>query len=88
MVSLNYVMFLIKCQIFKILLGTSSKKHETVPTNPPLHIYISKNYNRSLFRIQDGYKLELQTPETMKLFSSTKKSIGKTKNGGNSSFSK
>ena len=28
---------------------------------------------------KDGYKLELQTPETMKLFGSTKKSIDKTK---------
>ena len=30
---------------------------------------------------KDGYKLELQTPETMKLFGSTKKFIGKTKIG-------
>ena len=29
------------------------------------------------------YKLELQTPETMKLFDSTKKLIDKTKNGEN-----
>ena len=28
------------------------KKHETLPTNPPLHIDISRNYNRSFFRIQ------------------------------------
>ena len=34
-----------------------------------------------MFKIKDGYKLELQTPETMKLFSSTKKSIDKAKNG-------
>ena len=33
-----------------------------------------------MFKIKDGYKLELQTPETMKLFSSTKKLIDKTKN--------
>ena len=25
-----------------------------------------------MFEIKDGYKLELQTPETMRLFSSTK----------------
>ena len=36
-----------------------------------------------MFKIKDGYKLELQTPETMKLFGSTKKLIGKTKNGEN-----
>ena len=37
-----------------------------------------------IFRIQkkkDGYKLELQTPETTKLFGSTKKLIDKTKDG-------
>ena len=31
--------------------------------------------------MKDGYKLELQTPETMKLFGSTKTLIEKTKNG-------
>ena len=34
-----------------------------------------------MLKIKDGYKLELQTPETMKLFNITKKIIGKTKNG-------
>ena len=34
-----------------------------------------------MFKIKDGYNLELQTPETMKLFGSTKKLIGKTKDG-------
>ena len=55
------------------------KKHETLPTNPPIHIYINRNSNRLVFRIKDRYKLELQTPETMKLFGCTKKIIGKTK---------
>ena len=36
-----------------------------------------------MFKIKDGYKLELQTPETMKLFGSTKKLIDKKKNGAN-----
>ena len=31
------------------------------------------------FKIKDGYKLELQTPEIMKFFGSTKKIIEKTK---------
>ena len=34
-----------------------------------------------MFKIKDGYKLELQTPETMKFFGSTKKLIDKTKTG-------
>ena len=32
-----------------------------------------------MFKIRDGFKLELQTPETMKLFGSTKKLINKAK---------
>ena len=36
-----------------------------------------------MFKIKDKYKLELQTPETMMLFGSIKKVVGKTKNGEN-----
>ena len=46
--------------------------------NPPFHIYINKLI-RLVFKIKDGYKLELQTSEKMKLFGSTKKSIDKPK---------
>ena len=42
--------------------------------------YINK---RLVFKVTDGYKLELQTPETIKLLSSTKKLIQKTTNGQN-----
>ena len=49
--------------------------------NPPIHVYINRNNNRLVVKIKDGYKLELQTLETMKLFGSTKKLIDKTKNG-------
>ena len=38
---------------------------------------------RFVFKIKDGCKLELQTPETMKMFSSTKKTIYKTKSTEN-----
>ena len=34
-----------------------------------------------MFKIKDGYRLELGTTEIMKLFGSTKKLIDKTKNG-------
>ena len=34
-----------------------------------------------MFKIKDEYGLELQTPETMRLFGSTKKLIDKAKNG-------
>ena len=36
-----------------------------------------------MFKIKNGYKLELQTPESKKLFGSIKKLIDKTKNGKN-----
>ena len=36
-----------------------------------------------MFKTKDGYNLELQTAETMKLFPSWKKLIDKTKNGEN-----
>ena len=59
------------------------KKHETFPTNPLMHIYISRTNNRVVLKINDEYNLELQTPETMKLFGSTKNLISKTRNGEN-----
>ena len=55
------------------------KNHKTLTTIPPLNAYIYRINNRLVFKIKDGYKLELQTPETMKLFGSTKKLIDKTK---------
>ena len=55
------------------------KKHETLTTIPPIHVYINIINHRLVFKIKDGYKLELQTPETMKLFRSTKKLIDKNK---------
>ena len=41
------------------------KKHETLTTIPPIHVYVNRINNRLLFKIKDGYKLELQTPATM-----------------------
>ena len=49
------------------------QKHETLSINPPIDIYISRINNRLVFKIKDGYKLELQMPETIKLFGSTNK---------------
>ena len=31
------------------------KKHETLPTNSPIHIYINKINDRLVFKIEDGY---------------------------------
>ena len=41
------------------------KIYETL-TTIPTHVYINRINKRLLFKIKDGYKLELQTPETMK----------------------
>ena len=59
------------------------KKHETLTENPPVQIYVNKIKNRIVFKIKTGYKLELLTPETMKLLGSTKKIYDKDKDGEN-----
>ena len=59
------------------------KKHETLTENPPIQIYPNKIKNRLVFKIKTGYKLELLTPETMKLLGSTKKDVDKNKNAEN-----
>ena len=53
------------------------KKHKTLTKNPPLQIYPNKIKNRISFKIKISYKLELLTPETMKLLGSTKKDVDK-----------
>ena len=53
------------------------KKHEILATTSPIHIYINRINNRWVFKIKDGYKLELQT--TFKLFGNTNKLKDKTK---------
>ena len=56
------------------------KKRETLMENP-VQIYPNKIKNRIVFKIKTGYKLELLTLETMKLLGSTKKDVGKDKDG-------
>ena len=56
--ELEYQMVLIRYQII---------------TNPPVRVYINRINNRLVFKTNDGYKLALQTPETINLFASTKK---------------
>ena len=57
------------------------KKHETLTENPPVQIYPNKIKNRIVFKIKTGYKLELLSPETMKLLGSTKKDVDQDKDG-------
>ena len=59
------------------------KKHETLSENPSIQIYPNKIKNRIIFKIKNGQKLELLTPETIKLLGSTKRVVDKDKNGEN-----
>ena len=59
------------------------KKHETLSENPSIQIYPNKIKNRIIFKIKTGYKLELLTPETMKLLGSRMKVVDKDKTGEN-----
>ena len=44
-----------------------SKKHGENIDKPSAQIYVNKIENRVTFRIKDGYRLELLTPETLKI---------------------
>ena len=57
------------------------KKHVILNDNPSIKIYSNKIKNRTVFKMKNGYKLDLLTPETMKLLGSTKKVVDKDKNG-------
>ena len=50
---------------------------------PSIKIYSNKIKNRIVFKIKNGYKLELLTPETMKLLGSIKNVVDKDKNSEN-----
>ena len=53
------------------------KKRREKTVNPSVKIYINKLENRITFKIKIGYYRELLTPETIKLFGSTKSWITK-----------
>ena len=58
------------------------KRREDVD-EPSVQIYVNKIENSITFKLKKGYRLELLTPETMKLLGSTKNKITKDKNGEN-----
>ena len=59
------------------------KKDETLTENLPIQTYPNKIKNRIVFKIKTGHKLELLTPEIMKLLGSTKKDVDPDKNSEN-----
>ena len=71
MTSLNCLTVPFLCQILKIILSTSLE-NKTLSFDPPIDILINRINNRLALKIKDGYKLELEKSETMKLFGSKK----------------
>ena len=63
--------------------GNNLYEHWTLTEDLPVDIYPNKIKNRIVFKIKTGYKLELLTPETMKLLGSTKKDVDSDKNSEN-----
>ena len=59
------------------------RNHLEKTVNPSMRIYKKKKEKRLTFKIKTGYYLERLTPETMKLFGSTKSKITKKENGKN-----
>ena len=59
------------------------KKHGEDIDKPSVQIYVNKIENRVTFKIENGYSLELLTPETKKLLGSTKNKITKNKSSEN-----
>ena len=51
------------------------KKHGEDTDKPSVQIYVNKIENRVIFKIKNGYSLELLTSETMKLLGSTENKI-------------
>ena len=80
--NLSYQMDHIQYQIFKIILSIFLKNSESVD-DPPIEIFVSKNENRIIFKIKNGYFLELLTPKTMKVLGSTESKITGEKKGEN-----
>ena len=71
----------ILCQLFKIMLSLSQKKHEEKAVNPSIRTYVKKTKDRITFKIKTEYYLEHHVSYQLKynikndtLFSSTKKS--------------
>ena len=57
------------------------KMHEATADNPPAQTFTNKIKSRIVFKIKTDYKLQLLSPETMKLLGSTKKEVDQDKHG-------
>ena len=61
------------------------KKRETLTENFLIAIYTNKIKARVALKIKTGYRLELLSPETMKLLGNTKKDVDHDKDGEDAS---
>ena len=85
--SIYYTLKIIKSAYnnnkFKISVPTWNAKFDfpdgSYSDNLPVQIYVDKMKNTIVFKIKTGYKLELLSPETMKLLGNAKKMVIKTK---------
>ena len=57
------------------------KKHETLTEYSPVQIYPNRIKSRIVFKTKTGYKVDLLSPETIKLLGSAKKDVDQDKNG-------
>ena len=57
------------------------KKHKTFTENPPIQIYPNKIKNRIVFKVKTVCKLELLSPEMIKLLGIAKKDVDKNEDG-------
>ena len=80
MILLIYLMVLALLQTFKI---TSNLSPKDMKLSLTIHQFKFIQMKRIVFKIKTGYKLELLTPETMRLLGSTKKDVDKDKDGEN-----
>ena len=80
MILLIYLMVLALLQTFKI---TSNLSPKDMKLSLTIHQFNFIQMKRIVFKIKTGYKLELLTPETMRLLGSTKKDVDKDKDGEN-----
>ena len=69
-------MVLALLQTFKI---TSNLSPKDMKLSLTIHQFKFIQMKRIVFKIKTGYKLELLTPETMRLLGSTKKGVDKDK---------
>ena len=78
-ILLIYLVVHILLQTLKDYFEFIIQKHKTLTEDSPIEIYPNRIKNRIAFKIKTSYKLELLTPELMRLLGSTKEVVHKDK---------